>query len=1344
MPPAAPEDSWAVAIHVGATSKEAPIGAGVVVEDRLVLACAHVVCHDGQLRDDLWISFPKASGVSYWDRRRIARCVHNGQTDKNVDLVLLELERYVPHSVSPARLRCPPAQDLVNKTWWAYGFPHQVEGGLQAHGRVRAQGGYGRIYLVPDADTEVVRGFSGAALWCPEYEAVVGVVVEAEQQSGDGHALTLAHADEQLPEMKLSALAAWSIGDADDATLAAWGWTLATDDESRRHWMPRARGVAVNSERGARFRGRRAALRRIVGWLDRAEPAGHPLVVTGSPGVGKSAVLGRVVTTADPDIAVRLPVDDRAERASTGSVHCAVHVKGKSALEVTSEIARAAGAALPRTPVDLVPALRDRLSMTQRRFNLVVDALDEAAEPEHARALITDVLVPLARAGKQLDVQLVVGTRRSDGAQDLLSAFGSDAEIIDLDDPEYFAEADLADYAQATLQLTGAERLGNPYADDAIAAPVSQRIAQLAKGNFLVAGLVARARAMRDTEPIAPDRVVFTATVAHALDTYVQGLPPAGAAPARLALTALAFAETPGLPISLWCAATEALGGGCGEEELTRFARTSAANFLVETGSVTDPTYRLFHQALNDALLAARDELGTRSTDERRLTETWIAAGRARGWDTAAEYLLRSLASHAARVGLIDDLLDDDEYLLHAHLDRLMPAANAAVRASARSRALLLQRTPMALNADAPTRAALFSVVGEIDQLGSVVSTARAPYYARWASTPRRPERTVLEGHSQTVYDVCAITVDGRQLLASAGEDGTVRLWDSLTNQNAQVLNCHDDCIRSVCAVTVGNNSLLATASHDGTIGLWDPVTGMRVHELTGHTDWVRNLCAVPTVAGELLASASDDRTVRLWDPTTGTLRHTLTGHRGWVTAVTYVPTPGRGILASTGVDGTIFLWEPESGAELTRLSTQAGWITTLYATRLGDRTILASAGYDGVVRLWDPMTGALIDRYQTDGPLTDLCTLAEDDTTTLVSTGEDGVIRLWDLFTGRHRELQGHSNWIRAVCELPTSDRRLIATAGDDGTVRLWDPDGPSSGPILSGGGSGTAVAVCGVPTADETLVASAGGDGLVRLWEVTSGGKRGDPLTTNGTVNDLCVVHDERWYLAAANEGGFVDLWDVASWEPARRMTEHFDAVHAVRAIGTEDGPILASAGNDVTVRLWTPHNAAIRGGLVGHGNWVTALAVVAQDGHDMLASGDKSGTVRLWDTRSGLLWHQPSHHDAVNALCTVLVGGRRVLASAGADRNIGLWSCLDGRRLNVLTGHSAEVTGVCAVRVGERELVASTSLDRTIRLWDPRTGRAVRTIPVYHQALCCAWVDQTLVVGLDQGMIALTLRR
>ncbi|MGH3717478.1 MAG: hypothetical protein ACRDRI_01305 [Pseudonocardiaceae bacterium] len=98
-------------------------------------------------------------------------------------------------------------------------------------------------------------------------------------------------------------------------------------------------------------------------------------------------MLGRVATSADPESAAALPSEDTAIRARPGLVTCAVHAKGKTALELAREIARAASARLPETVEELAPALRKALARRgAESFSLVIDTLDEAAGPQEARA----------------------------------------------------------------------------------------------------------------------------------------------------------------------------------------------------------------------------------------------------------------------------------------------------------------------------------------------------------------------------------------------------------------------------------------------------------------------------------------------------------------------------------------------------------------------------------------------------------------------------------------------------------------------------------------------------------------------------------------------------------------------------------------------------------------------------------------------------------------------------------------------------------------------------------------------------------------------------------------------
>src|SRR6059058_1270974 len=69
---------------------------------------------------------------------------------------------------------------------------------------------------------------------------------------------------------------------------------------------------------------------------------------------------------------------------------------------------------------------------------------------------------------------------------------------------------------------------------------------------------------------------------------------------------------------------------------------------------------------------------------------------------------------------------------------------------------------------------------------------------------------------------------------------------------------------------------LLASAGWDETVRLWDPGSGAAVSELTGHTARVFSVAFSPD--GRLPASGSYDGTVRLCDPGGGVLS-------GWAAA---------------------------------------------------------------------------------------------------------------------------------------------------------------------------------------------------------------------------------------------------------------------------------------------------------------------------------------------------------------------------------------------------------------------------------------------------------------------------
>ncbi|HEV2375455.1 MAG TPA: WD40 repeat domain-containing protein [Streptosporangiaceae bacterium] len=1201
-------------------------------------------------------------------------------------------------------------------------------------------------------------GFSGAAVF--HDGLLIGVIIEHHPRQGDTalelrpiEAVAKAGDDDDAARRLKAALGIggadalplvavgpgrWRVEEAGEEALARWGWSLAGDEEGVRHWRPRARGVSNEAQNGWRFRGRTSALERIVAWLDRPQPDRQVLVVTGSPGAGKSAVLGRVVTTADSGVRAALPADDIGVRASPGSVSCAVHAKGKTALDVAKEIARAARAAPPGEPAGLVTKVQDALRERGTRFNVIIDALDESAGPEEARDVIDHVVLPLSQDCASIGVQVAVGTRRRDDRGDLLDWFGPATDLIDLDDPGYFEPDDLAAYAQIYLQLEGGD--GNPYADAAVARPLAGRIAQVSGKNFLIAGLIARSYGLRP-EAADPGQFAVPQTVRSALDGYLRRLAsvtgvsarnqmtPAEVS-ARDLLTALAFAESPGLPAGLWQLAVKTLYRvDVAVEDLAEFARSAAANFLVETAGnasndtadpAVTPAYRLFHQALNDTLLHTRADVIPRIADEQLLTRTFTARGRDEDWDGQARYLLRSLPGHAARAGLIDDLLTDDAYPLHADLGRLIPAADDASSTAARGRARLLRLTPQAIIADAPAeRAALFSVTEALDNLGCAYRDSRwqAPYRARWAVTRPRTEHVSLEGHHGAAYSVCAVTVDGQELLASGSDDGTVRLWNPCTGEELAVFEGHCSRVNTVCTVTLDDQNLLA--------------------------------------------SGSRDRTVRLWNPRNGEQR-TIEDH-GWFNAVCVVTVDGQTLLASGSSDGTVRLWNPRTGEQFAVFDNPGGRVYSVCVVRVDGRDLLG-IGDDHAVRLWNPQNSEHHALKGHHNQVSAVCAVSVDGQELLASGSDDGTVRLWDPHTHKQRAVfEGHGGAVKAVCAVTVRGQNLLAIGSVDRAVRLWDPRNSQQRTL--DGHYGRVSAVCAVTVDGQEQLASGSNDGTVQLWDPRTGKQR----TLEGhhnRVSAMCPVmvdgqemlatapdHDQAYKnflrVASKNHPRISSDWQVTLWDPRTgNRLRTFDTVSGAVCAVTVDGQeqLAIAPTGDWELQLWDPRTGKrLRrlGKRLGH----HAICVVTVNGRDLLVTrsnwgGDSQGDIELRDPRTGEQFTVlKGHKGCVGAVCVVTVNGRELLASGGNDGTVRLWAPPYRTQLRVLTGHTGKVNAVCTIQARDRTLLVTASNDKTVRLWNPADGTCALTVPVHHPALAVTPVADSLAVGLAEGMLVLT---
>ncbi|XP_017881942.1 transducin beta-like protein 3 [Ceratina calcarata] len=515
--------------------------------------------------------------------------------------------------------------------------------------------------------------------------------------------------------------------------------------------------------------------------------------------------------------------------------------------------------------------------------------------------------------------------------------------------------------------------------------------------------------------------------------------------------------------------------------------------------------------------------------------------------------------------------------------------------------------------------------------------------------------------------------------------------------------------------------NLMASGGSDGTVRLWNLEHHACTHNLKGAQGVISVLVFHPNTDKELVFAAGDDIKIHGWSIKTGAEVVTLSGHFSKVTSLSFLK--DEDYVVSSGRDRVLILWNVSSGSSIrvlpiyeeiedTFIIPKNASLPVPFHNKDSNAVHVAAAGEKGVVRIWEMRTGkevyvqtnSIVAAAKEAGSLSITHLLYNNASNTFAIITVDHNIIIHSLDTFEHvKQLVGYSDEILDVAYLGEGSSH-VAVATNSPDIKLYNISTMNCELLC-----GHTDIVLSLATAriNAYLLVSSAKDNSIRMW-----------LMDKETAKVSCIASSTRHtapvgsvavsssckFLASVSQDSCLKLWDIPD-DIDLNSDINLNAIHTTLAhqkdincvtISPND-KLIATASQDKTAKLWSADDLQLLGVFRGHrrGVWCVRFSPVDQ----VLLTTSADCTMKLWSLSELQCLKTLEGHESSTLKAEFLSRGMQIISASG-DGLLKLWCIKTSECVCTLEQHESRVWAL-AVSENERHIISGGS-DSLLLIW------------------------------------------